>query len=39
MGLRNHTTVPKDNPTEEELAEADRILDELHKKHGTVYDD
>lgn len=24
--------------TEEELAEADRILDELNKKHGDVFD-
>lgn len=39
MGLRNHASAPKGNPTEEELDESDRILDELNKKHGTIYDD
>lgn len=36
--MRNHTSAPKADPTEEELDEADRILDELHKKHGDIYD-
>lgn len=36
--IRNTRRVLSADPTEAELAEADHILDELHKKHGTVHD-
>jgi hypothetical protein len=38
MGLRNHTSAPKGDPTEEELDESDRIIDALRDKHGTDKD-
>lgn len=38
MRIRSGSSVPKPDPTEEELNESDRILDELHKKHGDIYD-
>lgn len=36
--MLKHTLTLKADPTEAELAEADRVLDELNKKHGTVFD-
>jgi hypothetical protein len=32
-------SIPKPEPTKEELDEADRKLDELRRKHGTDSDD
>jgi hypothetical protein len=37
--IRSTHRVLSTDPTEAELAEADRALDELNKKHGTVFDD
>jgi hypothetical protein len=36
--IHNIRRVLATDPTEAELAESDRIIDELHKKHGGVND-